>query len=195
MNTAAKIRTDARFTVEEYLAWLDTRPSEERWQLIDGVAMMMTPPTLRHQNIAQNLAFELKLHFRTTGLPYMVLHEVGLIVPDVALFRPEADVAVVDPALDMESSYADRFFLAAEVLSDSNSDADVEIKRQRYQLHPDNNYCLIISQTEVRIEIYARAAGWEPVILTGLDDRLTLPELGFSCAVRDIYADTPLAPR
>ncbi len=195
MTTATKVRTDARFTVEEYLAFIDTRPSEERWQLIDGVAMMLTPPTLRHQNIAHNLAFELKLHFRTTKLPYMVLLEVGLIVPEVALFRPEADVAVVDPALDMDSSYADRFFLVAEVLSDSNSDADVEIKRQRYQLHPDNNTCLIISQTEVRIEVYARAAGWEPVILTGLDDTLALPELGFACAVRDIYDGTSLAPR
>ncbi len=195
MNTTTKVRTDARFSVEEYLAWLETRPSEERWQLIDGVAMMMTPPTIRHQDIAANLLLELRMHVRSAALPYKVLHEVGLIVPDVALFRPEADVGVVDADVDPESSFADRFFLAAEVLSESNSDADVEIKRQRYQLHPDNNYCLIISQTEVRIEVYARAAGWEAVILTGLDDMLALPELGFACAVRDIYRDTPLAPR
>jgi Uma2 family endonuclease len=193
MNTAAEVRTDARWTVEEYLAWLDTRPSEERWQLIDGVAMMMPPPTTRHQAIASNLLLELKLHVRSTRLPYVVLHEVGLIVPELALFRPMADVAVVDAETDPDASYADRFFLVAEILSESNSDADVATKLQRYQLHPDNRYVLIISQTEVLVEVYARSAGWEAAVLTRLDDKLDLPDLGFACQVRDIYRDTSLA--
>ena len=54
---------ESRFTVEEYLAFLDTRPSEERWQLIEGVAIMMPPPTKTHQRIGSNLARMLNNHF------------------------------------------------------------------------------------------------------------------------------------
>lgn len=192
MNTAAPVRTDSRFTVEEYLAFIATRPSEERWQLIDGVAMMMPPPTLRHQSIAGNLVFELSLHFRTRRLGFRALQEVGLIVPGVERFRPECDVAVLDDAMDLDTSYAERFYLAAEVLSDSNTETDVELKRQRYLQHPDNLYCLIISQTEVSVEVWARAKGWQPFTLRSLDDVLELPELGFAAPIASLYLGTPL---
>ena len=39
MNTPFPVRTDGKFTVEEYLAFIESRPEEERWQLIDGVAL------------------------------------------------------------------------------------------------------------------------------------------------------------
>jgi Uma2 family endonuclease len=193
MNTFAKAQSDTRFSVEEYLAFIATRPSEERWQLIDGVAMMMTPPTIRHQDIAFNLACELRAHIRGSKLPYKAMHEVGLIVPGVELFRPQADVAVVAPRVDPEASWADQFYLVAEVLSDSNGDAEVDIKRQRYQLHTDNQYCLIISQKVVKVDLYSRATNWEVNTIEGLDNVLSLPFFGFCCSPLAIYADTPLA--
>ena len=64
MNTPFAERQDGKFSVEEYFALIESRPEEERWQLIDGVAMMMPPPTRVHQQIASNLAFELNTHFR-----------------------------------------------------------------------------------------------------------------------------------
>lgn len=51
MNELLQFRPGARFTVatvEEYLAFLDARPEDERWELIDGEAIMMTPPTMCH---------------------------------------------------------------------------------------------------------------------------------------------------
>ena len=56
MNTPFPVRKDGKFSVEEFFALMESRPEEERWQLIDGVAMMMPPPTLVHQRIASNLA-------------------------------------------------------------------------------------------------------------------------------------------
>ena len=49
MNTPFPVRKDGKFSVEEFFALIESRPEEERWQLIDGVAMMMPPPTLVHQ--------------------------------------------------------------------------------------------------------------------------------------------------
>jgi Uma2 family endonuclease len=117
-----------------------------------------------------------------------------LIVSDVPVFRPQADVAVVDREAEPDANYADRFYLAAEIISKTNTAADISTKRLRYQLHPENQYCLIIDPKVVRIQVFARATGWTPVTLTSLADTLELPVLGFSCQVRTIYSGTPLAP-
>ena len=192
MNTPFPVREDGKFSVEEFLALTESRPEEERWQLIDGVAMMMPPPTLVHQRIALNLAFELNAHFRSHQPQLCAFHEVGLIVPEAELFRPEADVAVLDAMADYES-YASRFYLVAEVLSDSNTDKDIAVKRQRYLQHPDNLYFIVIEQKRVHVEVMARATAWEPAVLTGGAAVLELPEWSFRLPMADLYRGTPLA--
>jgi Uma2 family endonuclease len=192
VNTPFPVRQDGKFSVEEFFALIESRPEEERWQLIDGVAMMMPPPTLVHQRIASNLAYELNAHFRAERPELCALQEVGLIVPAAELFRPEADIAVLDALADYES-YADKFYCVAEILSDSNTDKDIAVKRQRYLQHPENLYFLLIEQKRVRAELFARAAGWQPAILEGLDARLELPEFGFKTDLGALYRGTPLA--
>lgn len=192
MPSAQRKPADDKFTVEEYLAWIAPRPEEERWQLIDGTAMLMNPPTLRHQGIAFNLAFELNMHFRRHRPELKALNEVGLIVPGVDMFRPEADVAVLDSSLDQETSWADRFYLVAEVLSESNTDRDIAAKRRNYVRHPDNKYILVIDQKTISVEVCGRATGWVPVSLTDGNGVLDLPEFGFRLRVGDLYRDTPL---
>ena len=192
MNTPFAVRQDGKFSVEEYFALIESRPEEERWQLIDGVAMMMPPPTRVHQLIASNLAFELNTYFRTHRPELCALQEVGLIVPEAELFRPEADVAVVDLFGDYES-YIEKFYCVAEVLSDSNTDKDIAVKRRRYLQHPDNLYFLLIEQRRVRVELLARSNGWQPAILERPEDTLDLPAFGFRTAVANLYRGTPLA--
>ncbi len=182
----------SQFTVEEYLAFIATRPDEERWQLIDGVAMMMPPPTKVHQRIGSNIAFALNTHFQTHRPEYYAYQEVGLIVPGGERFRPEADVAVEDSAAAYES-YTDKFHLVVEVLSESNTDKDVEIKRQRYMQHPDSHYVLIISQKVPTVMVWARQLNWQPQKLTRFDATLELPEFAFTATLRTIYAGTPVA--
>jgi Uma2 family endonuclease len=194
VNTPFPVRQDGKFSVEEFFALIESRPEEERWQLIDGVAMMMPPPTLVHQRIASNLARLLNDHFDADRLAFFAFQEVGLIVPEAELFRPEADVAVLDAMADYES-YAEKFYCVAEILSDSNTDKDIAVKRQRYLQHPDNLYFLLIEQKRVRAELFARAAGWQPAILEGLDAKLELPAFGFEIALGALYRGTPLARR
>lgn len=192
MNTPFPVRKDGKFSVEEFFALVETRPEEERWQLIDGVAMMMPPPTLVHQRIASNLARKLNDAFDAAGLQLFAFQEVGLIVPEAELFRPEADVAVLDAQADYES-YAHKFYLVAEVLSDSNTDKDIAVKRQRYLQHPDNLYFVLIEQKRVRAEVLARAGGWRSAEIEGNDAMLELPEWGIRAPLGDLYRGTPLA--
>src|SRR4051812_40091364 len=44
-----------RMSGPDFRAFQDGRPDHERWELISGVPMMMTPPTIAHNRIAGNL--------------------------------------------------------------------------------------------------------------------------------------------
>lgn len=194
MNTSFPVRQDAKFTVEEYLAFIETRPKEERWQLIDGVAMQMPRPTLRHQRIASNLCHVLTEHFRARRLDLLAIFRIGLIVPGAELFRPFGDVVVANASSSqMDTAFVDRFYLVAEVLSGSNTDQDIAAKSRRYIQHPQNLYFLLIEQKRVRVEVRARAAGWEPAALEGPDAVLALPEWGFRTTLAALYDGTSLA--
>jgi Uma2 family endonuclease len=191
MNTPFPVRKDGKFSVEEFFALMESRPEEERWQLIDGVAMMMPPPTLVHQRIASNLARKLNDAFDAARLELFAFQEVGLIVPEAELFRPEADVAVLDAMADYES-YANKFYLVAEILSDSNTDKDIAVKRQRYLQHPDNLHFLLIEQKRVRAEMLSRSTNWQPTVLEGADAEVAIPEWRFRVRLAELYRGTPL---
>jgi hypothetical protein len=44
------------------------------------------------------------------------------------------------------------------------------------------------------VEVRARAAGWGPAVLKGLDAVLELPDWGFRVTLADLYRGTSLAP-
>lgn len=195
MTTLTQTRPKPKLmSVEEFLDFYDTRPEGERWELIDGEAIMMTPPTKVHDRVADNLAFALNTHFLSHRPNLHAYQRSGLIVPDADRFRPEADGSVEDAVADYES-YTDTFYLAAEVLSDGNTARQIAIKRRHYMAHPDNLYCLVIAQKKVSVELRARASGWKRTMLTALGERLELPALGFSMTLAALYAGTPLTTK
>ena len=179
-------------SAEEYLAFLETRPEDEHWQLIDGIAVMMTPPTLVHQIIAMNLAWRLNEAFAANSSELVALIEAGLRVPGRPDFLPRADLLVLEKPVDY-SSYAGRVYLTAEIRSDSNTREYMSLKRERYSEHPDNLYALIIAQREMRLEMWSRTNAWNRTVLKSAHDILELPEFGFRCELRDLYRGTPLA--
>jgi Uma2 family endonuclease len=184
---------DRKFSVEEYLAFIDTRPDHERWQLIDGGAMRIPHPTLRHQGIASNLCYILMDHFRARHLPLLPIFRIGLIVPGAALFGPFGDVVVADDDVGkMDTAFVERFHLVAEVLSDGDMENDIPVKLRHYVRHPQNLYVLLIEQDRARVDLRARAAGWAPVILEGHEAVLDLPEWGFRTPLAELYDGTGL---
>src|SRR5258708_24665790 len=54
--------------VDEFMAFLETRPHGEHWDLIEGVAVMMAPPTFAHQRIVRNFCELLNSGFATQHL-------------------------------------------------------------------------------------------------------------------------------
>ena len=71
-------REPPRMSIELFRAFYATRPDEEHWQLIDGVAIMMTPPTVAHQCIATNLQLLLHTALETHAPTLSALQRLGV---------------------------------------------------------------------------------------------------------------------
>jgi len=180
--------------VERFLAFYEGRPDGERWELVDGAAYMMTPPNMVHQRIADNLQSLLNMRFRAQRAPLWAYREIGVRIAGARDFHAEPDVAVVAGPAGYEV-YTERFLLAAEVRSASNSPEAIERKLERYREAPDNLFTLVIDQRATRVALRARATGWREVLLGAPADAVELEAFAFRCTVGDLYDSTPLDPR
>ena len=180
--------------VDEFMAFLETRPDKERWDLIEGIAVMMAPPSHAHQRIASNLSQLLNTAFAAPRLDLFAYIGTGIRSPGVRNFQPQPDVVVV-PGVSGYDLYSERFQLVTEVLSPTNRRQEIDLKLRRYCAAPDNLYAVVIEAREFLLEIYSKRAAWQPTILTKAHDRIEMPEVGLSCRVADLYVGTPLDPQ
>ena len=180
--------------VDEFMAFLETRPDNEHWELIEGVAVMMAPPSYAHQRIVYNLCSLLNAAFEAQRRDLFAYFDAGVRNPGVRNFQPEPDV-VVAPGVAGYDVYSEHFQLVAEVLSPSNTRTEIDLKLRRYREGPDNLYVVVIEPSEFLVEVHARRESWQPKVLKQPDDIVEMPEFGLRCRVVDIYRGTPLDPQ
>jgi Uma2 family endonuclease len=187
-----------RMSVGQFRQFVEGRPDKERWELIDGVAMMMAPPTLAHQRIASNLERLLLDALEAHAPALTAFQAIGVNVgPAIEDYDPEPDVVVTDSSVEEAQGerYADRFYLAAEIVS-SNERVDIDRKRSIYKLHEACSCIMTVQQDRFEVRIDRRTeTGWSDQVLKQADDVLALPDFGLRCKVSDLYRGTPLMPR
>jgi len=195
---AVSERKPQRVSREWFRSFIEARPDEEHWELIDGVAMMMAPPTITHQVIANNLNFLLYEALQRHAPALIALPRLGLnLGPAVEDYDPEPDVVVIDADLGEKPGerYAGRFYLVAEIISSSDRPI-IDKKRSAYKLHDACNCILTIEQERFEVRIDLRTAtGWQDSTLKNPADELVLAEFGLRCKVADLYRGTALQPR
>jgi Uma2 family endonuclease len=178
-------------SVAAFRAWLTSRPDEEHWELIEGVPMMMAPPNRRHQRIASNLENLLNAALKRHDPRFAAYRDIGVNVVSTVPYDPQPDVAVIREDENPDPRYAQKFYLAAEVLSDSDKDI-IEGKRDIYRAHPSCTCILLVRQDVVEIIADLRTAdGWRTQVLRDSDE-LGLPQFGLARAAKDVYRDTAL---
>jgi Uma2 family endonuclease len=189
---AGAVRHNApMLSVESFRRWLASRPDEEHWELIEGVPMMTTPPNRRHQRITSNLESALNAALKRHNPLLAAYHDIGVNIVSTVPYDPEPDVAVIREDENPDPRYADRFYLVAEVLSESDKGV-IESKRDIYRAHASCTCILLIHQDRAEIIVDRRTGdGWRTQVLRFADE-LSVPEFGLKCPVRDIYRDTPL---
>jgi Uma2 family endonuclease len=186
------VRMVPKVTLEQFHAFRDERPKEEKWELIAGVPHMMPPPSLKHQRIAGNLERLLDDRLRLVRRDWRADREIGILVPEDDTYNPEPDVTVIDRAVEDEQIYAERFYFVAEVLSPNDKSAVLALKMAFYRQH---DYCrgvLFVRQDRVAADLHLRDSDWELCELRAASDRLVIAEIGDIGVLGSLYRDTHL---
>ena len=193
VNTPAQ-PSSGSMDVDEFMAFLETRPDNERWDLIEGVAVMMAPPSYAHQRTTRNFCELLNSAFSEQRLDLFAYFSAGVRNPGLRNFQPEPDVVVV-PGVAGNDLYSEKFQLAGEIMSPTNTRQEIDLKLRRYREGPDNLYVVVIEPSEFLVEIHARRESWQPKVLKQPNDIVEMPEFGLRCCVVEIYRGTSLDPQ
>jgi Uma2 family endonuclease len=179
-------------TVEDFYAFTDTRPDEEKWELIEGEPVMQASATSQHGVILFNLGFLLGQIVRTEGVSWQAVPGIGLRLSGIS--RPEPDIIIRPkghPKGDPFARDCDDVVVAFEILSPSTADRDLRWKRKAYTGLPSLSHYVVVAQDTVEVVVFARREGFgERRLRSG--DTLELPELGISVPLSEIYRDTGL---
>ncbi len=180
-------------TVEEYFAFTDTRPDNEKWELIDGEPVLNASPSKLHQTILWNLAFLLGTIQRAKPQSWEASPGVGVRVSDTSL--PEPDVFIVPAGAARRDPFGretSNVIAVFEILSPSTAERDLRWKRSAYTNLPSLTHYVVIAQDVIDVVIFARDAGFAEQRLRSSGDALELPALGISLPLSEIYRDTGL---
>ena len=134
-------------TVEEFYAFTDTRPDDEKWELIDGEPILNASPSPLHQLIAGNIIAASSASELQHSLPWRVVPGFGVLASDTN--RPEPDVMVVPTELfrlrPLPRDTTDALALF-EVMSPSTSRHDLKWKRAVYTAMPTLTHYVVVAQ-------------------------------------------------
>ena len=186
-----KLADTDQMTVEEFLGFTDSRPDGEKWELIEGVAIMSPSPTDWHQRIVLNITTALDAAKLASDASWTALLGIGTRVPVSSNSLPQPDAFVIEGAL-RGTHVTDDALVVFEVLSPSNTKSDQAWRRRVYASIPNCRHYVTISATAVEVTRYDRSAGWQGYPVAGLAAELDLPAIEVSISLSTIYRWTPI---
>jgi len=180
---ALAVKRDARMSVAEYRRWVEPRPDEERWELLDGEPVLMAPPSARHQRIVTNPIRRLDSVAEARGCGA----DPALAILRAAMddYAPYPDVVVHRGAMP-PAGFLDDPLVIVEALSPGTMTNDRGRKLAFCATVPSPPSLLIVYQDEARIEVWRRDADWAMRVV-GPENVVDLPELGGTLPVAEIY--------
>ena len=179
--------------VEEFYAFTDTRPDEEKWELIDGEPLLNPTPSYLHQKIVRNLLVLLDEAARQSRGGWEVLPGLGVRLSDTSV--PVPDV-LIRPDKFIDGRDCDDMIVAFEVLSPSTAKRDLRWKRTAYASLPTLRQYVVVAQDAVDILSFDRdagAGGFSERRFTRVDEELDLPAIGVRAGLSEIYRGLGLA--
>ena len=191
MNVHAQLAPVRQMTVKEFLRFYATRPDGEKWELIEGVAVMNATPVQLHQLIVGNIVSYLGAHKQVTGAAWVPMIGVGTYVPVSPNSLPEPDVYVQEGPVLLTPTTNDALVIF-EVLSRSNTKADQEWRRHVYSSVPNCQHYVAVSLKAADVTVYSREAGWAGARFTGVKSNVELPGIGVSMPLAEVYRWTPI---
>ena len=180
-------------TVEQFYAFTDRQPDEEKWELIDGEPILNASPSPVHQWIVRNILIALGNRERELKASWAILPGLGIRVSRIN--RPEPDLLIMPRAAfsaDPAQRDTGEMIAAFEILSPSTADRDLRWKRTAYTSLPSLTHYIVVAQDAVDVVVFARDTGFAERRYRSLSDTIELPALGILLPVSEIYRDTGL---
>lgn len=186
-------QSSAPMTAEEFFAFTETRPDEEKWQLIEGEPVMNASASRLHQRISGNLFVALRRFEQAQKLDGVLAWEAlpGIGVRVSPINVPVPDV-LIRPFDDLQGVECDDMIVAFEILSPSTADLDLRWKRKAYAGLASLQHYVVIAQDAVEVVSYDRSRGFAERRLEQIGAVLDLPALAVSLPLAEIYQDTGL---
>ena len=183
----------APMTAEEFFAFTDTRPDDEKWELIDGEPILNAWPSRLHQLIARNITTHLHNHAMRHQPGWEVLPGLGVRVSDANLPVPDALVRpnTVPPG-HPSGRECDDMIVAFEILSPTTKDRDLRWKRGAYLSLQSLTHYVVVAQDIVEVVVFGRDNEIPEHHFKRLDESLNFPALGVSLPLAVIYSGTGL---
>lgn len=171
------------FSFEEYLAYDDG--TDDRYELVDGELILMSPPTVRHALIIRKITHILEDEIARLGLSWVALQMLGVRtayrrsrLPDLCVMTLEQAQELKDVSVVLESGV----LLVVEVVSPNSGITDYRYKRTEYAAAGIPEYW-IIDPPQNKVSILQLVEGlYEEQIYQG-DDVVRsplLPELAIT---------------
>jgi Uma2 family endonuclease len=168
-----------RMTLAEFLEWDDG--TDRRYELLDGVPVMMAPSLEAHGELAAALGAEIRARLRQ---PCRVISEAGIVIPDRADTYYIADLAVTCAPREPGRRMVVEPVLVVEVLSPSTSQVDRWRKVADYRTLPSVQEILVVFSDEHRVEVQRRTRdGWR------VEDLIGQAEISLGCCDGPIPLD------
>lgn len=184
--------TDATWTAAD---WEQLPDDGLRYEIIEGVLYMTTAPSFFHQWIALEVYSALRQQLMEPGLAVVVTAPIGLFMPGCDPVQP--DVLVVrqgDRGIIRDRRVYGVPALLVEVLSPSNEEQDLVVKRAAYARAGVPEYW-VVRPAERDILLHTepeRATGqYLQVMHVPPDDELTSPTLPFRATIAAFFAGAP----
>jgi Uma2 family endonuclease len=149
------LKSDERYTYKDYMTWNDN----QYWELIDGIAYQMAPPTRKHQRISTELLRQFanyflnktcEVHHQPFGVRLPLENEpdeyiTNAILPDI--------VVVCDKNKLDDAGCKGTPDLIVEILSPSTSKRDMKDKKRLYEKTGVKEYWIVDPYNNI-IHIY-----------------------------------------
>lgn len=174
----------------------ETLPADgNRYEVIDGVLYMTTAPSSYHQHITKQIARVLLAQIDDAGAGETFWVPIGLIMPGCTPVQP--DLVVVrasDRGIFQERRIRGVPALIVEILSPSNPEQDLEVKRRAYAraglpeywiVRPAERDLLMLSRPDPLLGDYLERAHVPP------DGALVSPSLPIRAPIAGFFAGAP----
>lgn len=143
----APVLPQIRMTVDQFLGWSERQPETDRYELVDGEIVAMSPERTWHNLVKLEVAIALRDAARAANVPCTVFTDgLGIAIDGVTVREPDASVQL-GADVDLESKLVTTPLIVVEVVSPTSERNDLATKLLDYfKVDSIQHYLIVLSK-------------------------------------------------